>query len=150
MSNALKLEISNAMKDAMRAKEKVRLGVIRMIMAAIKQREVDERIELDDDQVTLVVDKMIKQRRESISQFDAAGRDDLSAIERTELEILSTFMPEQLSEDEIASMVEKALADAGASSMKDMGKVMGIVRPQAQGKADMSVVSQLIKDKLSA
>lgn len=133
----------------MRAKEKVRLGVIRLIMAAIKQREVDERIILTDEQVMLVIDKMIKQRRESISQFDAAGRGDLSAVERGELEILQTFMPEPLSDAEIRSMVEKALADTGASSMKDMGKVMGLIKPQAQGKADMGLVSKMIKEQLS-
>jgi len=134
----------------MRAREKVRLGVIRLIMAAIKQREVDERIELDDDQITLVIDKMMKQRRESISQFDAAGRDDLSSVERVELEILKTFMPAQLSDDEISAMIEKAMTDSGASSVKDMGKIMGLIKPQAQGKADMSVISKLIKEKLSA
>jgi len=150
MSESLKLGIQSAMKDAMRAKEKVRLGVIRLIMAAIKQREVDERVELDDEQVLLVIDKMMKQRRESISQFDAAGRDDLSSVERVELEILQTFMPEPLSDDEIRSMVEKAMSDTGASSMKDMGKVMGLIKSQAQGKADMSVVSKMIKDQLSA
>ncbi|MDH5257957.1 MAG: GatB/YqeY domain-containing protein [Gammaproteobacteria bacterium] len=150
MSESLKSDIQSAMKDAMRAKEKVRLGVIRLIMAAIKQREVDERIELDDEQIMLVIDKMMKQRRESISQFDAAGRDDLSDVEKGELEILQTFMPEPLSSEEVAAMIEKAVADTGASSMKDMGKVMGLVRPQAQGKADMGVVSKIIKEKLSA
>ncbi|HFD31482.1 MAG TPA: GatB/YqeY domain-containing protein [Gammaproteobacteria bacterium] len=150
MSESLKARIQSAMKDAMRAKEKERLGVIRLIMAAIKQREVDERIELDDEQIVLVIDKMIKQRRESISQFDAAGRDDLSAVEKAELEILQTFMPEQLSEDEVNAMIDKAMAETGASSMKDMGKVMGLIKPQAQGKADMGVISKLIKEKLSS
>lgn len=150
MSESLKAQIQSAMKDAMRAKEKERLGVIRLIMAAIKQREVDERIELDDEQIVLVIDKMIKQRRESISQFDAAGRDDLSAVEKAELEILQTFMPEQLSEDEVNAMIDKAMSETGASSMKDMGKVMGLIKPQAQGKADMSVISKLIKEKLSS
>ena len=150
MSDSLKVSIQSAMKDAMRAKEKVRLGVIRLIMAAIKQREVDERIELDDEQVILVIDKMIKQRRESISQFDAAGRDDLSVIEQGELEILQTFMPEPLSDDQILDMVKEAMATTGASSMKDMGKVMGLIKPQAQGKADMSVISKMIKEQLSA
>ena len=148
MSESLKLSIQSAMKDAMRAKEKVRLGVIRSIMAAVKQREVDERIELDDEQIVLVIDKMMKQRRESISQFDAAGRDDLTAVEQGELEILQTFMPEPLTDEEILSMVQKAMADTGASSMKDMGKVMGLIKPQAQGKADMSVVSKMIKEQL--
>ena len=148
MSESLKLSIQSAMKDAMRAKEKVRLGVIRSIMAAVKQREVDERIELDDEQITLVIDKMMKQRRESISQFDAAGRDDLTAVEQGELEILQTFMPEPLTDEEIRSMVQKAMSDTGASSMKDMGKVMGLIKPQAQGKADMAVVSKMIKEQL--
>jgi len=150
MSESLKARIQSEMKDAMRAKEKERLGVIRLIMAAIKQREVDERIELDDEQVLLVIDKMIKQRRESISQFDAAGRDDLSAVENAELEVLQTFMPEPLSDDEVRKLIEQAMSDSGASSMKDMGKVMGIIKPQAQGKADMSVISKLIKERLSA
>ena len=150
MSESLKLSIQSAMKDAMRAKEKVRLGVIRSIMAAVKQREIDERIELDDEQITLVIDKMMKQRRESISQFDAAGRDDLTAVEQGELEILQTFMPEPLTDEEIRSMVQKAMADTGASSMKDMGKVMGLIKPQAQGKADMAVVSKMIKEQLGA
>ena len=136
------------MKDAMRAREKVQLGVIRLIMAAIKQREVDERIELNDEQVTLVIDKMIKQRRESISQFDAAGRDDLSAVENAELVILQTFMPEPLSEDDVRALIEKAMKDTGAASLKDMGKVMGLIKPQAQGKADMGVISKLIKERL--
>ncbi|MDH3326733.1 MAG: GatB/YqeY domain-containing protein [Gammaproteobacteria bacterium] len=150
MSESLKAQIQSAMKDAMRAKEKVRLGTIRLMMAAIKQREVDERIELDDEQVMLVVDKMMKQRRESISQFDAAGRDDLSAIEHAELKILQMFMPEPLSDQEVLAMIEKAMADSGASSMKDMGKVMGLVKPQAQGKADMSVISKMIKEQLGS
>jgi len=148
MSESLKLQIQNAMKDAMRAREKVQLGVIRLIMAAIKQREVDERIELNDEQVTLVIDKMIKQRRESISQFDAAGRDDLSAVENAELVILQTFMPEPLSEDDVRALIEKAMKDTGAASLKDMGKVMGLIKPQAQGKADMGVISKLIKERL--
>ncbi len=150
MSESLKVTIQNAMKDAMRAKAKVRLGVIRLIMAAVKQREIDERIELDDEQIVLVIDKMMKQRRESISQFDAAGRDDLSAVEHGELEILQTFMPEPLSDEEIRSMVQKAMTDTGASSIKDMGKVMGLIKPQAQGKADMGIVSKMIKEQLSA
>ena len=150
MPESLKDTIQSAMKDAMRAKAKVRLGVIRSIMAAVKQREIDERIELDDEQIVLVIDKMMKQRRESISQFDAAGRDDLTAVEQGELEILKTFMPEPLTDEQIISMVQKAMADSGASSMKDMGKVMGLIKPQAQGKADMGVVSKMIKEQLSA
>ena len=136
-------------KDAMRAKDKPRLATLRLITAAIKQREVDERIELDDTQVTLVLDKMVKQRRESIVQFAKAGRDDLIAIENNELEIITPYLPEQLGEDEINALIDAALEQTGASSIKDMGKVMGLLKPQLQGKADMGAVSALIKARLA-
>ena len=138
------------MKDAMRAKEKDRLGVIRMILAAIKQIEVDERIELDDSRVLLVLDKMLKQRRESIAQFEAAGRNELADVEKSEILVIQAFLPEQLSEAEISQMVEDALAQTGATSLKDMGKVMGVVKPKAQGRADMSLISAMIKAKLAS
>jgi hypothetical protein len=149
MSDTLKAQITNAMKDAMRAKEKDRLGVIRLILAAIKQIEVDERVELDDNRVLAVLDKMVKQRRESIAQYEAAARNDLADAEKAEIVILQDFLPEQLSEAEISQMVEDALAKTGASSMKDMGKVMGIIKPQAQGRADMNIISKAIKAKLA-
>jgi uncharacterized protein YqeY len=145
---SLKDRISQDVKDAMRAKDKPRLATLRLITAAIKQREVDERIELDDTQVTLVLDKMVKQRRESIVQFEKAGRDDLIAIENNELEIIIPYLPEQLGEDEINALIDAALEQTGASSIKDMGKVMGQLKPKLQGKADMGAVSALIKAKL--
>ena len=137
------------MKAAMKAKEKGRLNVIRMILAAIKQIEVDERIELDDARIIVVLDKMLKQRRESIKQFNAAGRTDLTEIEEAEVLVIQEYLPKALTEDEIQGMVEKAVADSGAESIKDMGKVMGIVRPQMLGRADMSVVSAVIKNRLA-
>ena len=146
---SLKERIQQDVKDAMRAKEKERLATIRLITAAIKQREVDERIELDDEQVLVVLDKMCNQRRESISQFEKAGRDDLIAQEVSELDIIKTYLPEQLGEDEIAAMIDTAMADTGASSIKDMGKVMGQLKPKLQGRADMGAVSALIKSKLT-
>jgi len=145
---SLKDRITQDVKDAMRAKDKPRLATLRLITAAIKQREVDERIELDDTQVTLVLDKMVKQRRESIVQFEKAGRDDLIAIENSELEIIIPYLPEQLGEDEINALIDAALEQTGASSIKDMGKVMGQLKPQLQGKADMGAVSALIKARL--
>ncbi len=145
---SLKDRIQQDVKDAMRAKDKERLASIRLITAAIKQREVDERIELDDEQVLVVLDKMCKQRRESISQFEKAGRDDLIAREASELEIIQSYLPEQLGEDEIAAMIDAAITDTGASSIKDMGKVMGQLKPKLQGRADMGAVSALIKSKL--
>ena len=146
---SLKDRITQDVKDAMRARDKPRLATLRLITAAIKQREVDERIELDDTQVTLVLDKMVKQRRESIVQFEKAGRDDLIAIENNELEIITPYLPEQLGEDEINALIDAALEQTGASSIKDMGKVMGLLKPQLQGKADMGAVSALIKARLA-
>lgn len=129
---------------------KERLGTLRMISAAIKQREVDERIELDDQQTLAVLDKMCKQRRESISQYDKAGRDDLSQVEKSELAIIQEFMPSALTEAEIDGLINSAIADTGASSIKDMGKVMGQLKPKMQGRADMSVVSARIRERLNA
>jgi uncharacterized protein YqeY len=145
---SLKDRIQQDVKDAMRAKDKTRLAAIRLITAAIKQREVDERIELDDAQVTAVLDKMAKQRRESISQFEKAGRDDLIAQEVMELEIIQSYLPEQLGEDEINALIDSAMQATGATSIKDMGKVMGQLKPKLQGRADMSAVSALIKARL--
>jgi uncharacterized protein YqeY len=132
----------------MRAKDKPRLATIRLITAAIKQREVDERIDLDDTQVIAVLDKMVKQRRESISQFEKASRDDLIAQENSELEIIQSYLPEQLTEAEITVLIDTAMAATGAASIKDMGKVMGQLKPKLQGRADMGAVSAMIKARL--
>ncbi|MFC6669699.1 GatB/YqeY domain-containing protein [Marinobacterium aestuariivivens] len=145
----LKQRITAEMKAAMRAKEKARLGTIRMIQAEIKRIEVDERIELDDARVMAVLDKMQKQRRDSISQYDAAGRQDLADLERQELEVIKTFLPQPLTEEELAALVEQAMDATGAQSMQDMGKVMGILKPRIQGRADMGDVSRLVKARLA-
>lgn len=145
----LKQRISDDMKAAMRAKEKERLGVIRLIQAAIKQREVDERIELDDNAVLAVLEKMIKQRRDSISQFEQGGRQDLADKESSEITILQEYMPAALSSDEINSIIDEVISQTGASSQKDMGKVMAAIKPRLQGRADMGQVSQIIKKRLS-
>ena len=145
---SLKDSIQQDMKDAMRSGDKPRLATIRLILAAIKQTEVDERIELDDARVTAVLDKMCKQRRESISQFEKAGRDDLVAQEAGELTLIQEYLPEPLGEDEIASLVEAAITATGAASIRDMGKVMGQLKPQLQGRADMGAVSAMIKARL--
>ncbi|MGE4595201.1 MAG: GatB/YqeY domain-containing protein [Gammaproteobacteria bacterium] len=145
----LKHRITDDMKSAMRAKDKPALKAVRMIIGAIKQREIDERIELDDAQVMTVIQKMVKQRKDSIAQFTEGGRLDLVEVEEAELVIINNYMPEQLSGDEVARAVDKAIADSGADSMKDMGKLMGMLKGQLDGKADMGIVSQLIKDKLS-
>ena len=145
----LKQRITDDMKSAMKAKDKQALKAVRMILGAIKQREIDERIELDDAQVMAVIQKMVKQRKDSITQFSEGGRKDLVEIEEAELVIINNYMPEQLSDDAVASAVDKAIDDSGADSMKDMGKLMGMLKGQLGGKADMGVVSQLIKDKLS-
>ena len=146
----LKQRINEDMKTAMRAKDSQRLGVIRLIMAAIKQREVDERISLDDTQVLAVLDKMVKQRRESISQFQTAGRQDLVDKENFELNVLQEYLPAALSDSEIESLVEEAIKNSAASTGKDMGAVMAILRPQVQGRADMGLISKKVKDKLTA
>ena len=146
--SSLKERIQEDVKDAMRARDKDRLAAIRLITAAIKQREVDERIELDDVQVTAVLDRMAKQRRESIAQFEKAGRDDLIARENAELDIIRDYLPEQLTEDELQSLIDEALEQTGASTIKDMGKVMGLLKPRLQGRTDMAAVSAMIKSRL--
>lgn len=146
---SLKERITQEMKDAMRSGEKERLGYIRMLQAAIKQREVDERITLDDTQVLAVIEKMIKQRREAIAQFEAGGRADLAAKELAEVALLQTYMPEPLSQAEVEALVAAAIAETGAASVKDMGKVMALVKARAAGRADMGAVSALIKSKLA-
>ncbi|HTV96358.1 MAG TPA: GatB/YqeY domain-containing protein [Steroidobacteraceae bacterium] len=145
---SLKERITDDMKAAMRAGEKDRLGTIRMITAAIKQREVDERITLDDGQVLAVLEKMIKQRKESLVQFKAGNRPDLVEKEAAEIALIQTYMPAPLGDAEIDALISAAIAAAGASSIKDMGKVMGIVKSQAQGRADMGAVGAKIKAKL--
>ena len=137
------------MKSAMKNGEKERLATIRLILAAVKQVEVDTRNDVSDQDMLVILDKMAKQRRESISQFEQAGRQDLVDKETQELNILSEFLPQALSEDEIAELINTAIQESSASSMKDMGKVMGILKPQLQGRADMGKVSQLIKSRLS-
>ena len=144
----LKAQLTDDMKAAMKGGDKSRLAVIRLINAAIKQREVDERIELNDEQVLAVLDKMVKQRRDSIKQYTEAGRNDLADVEQAEVEIIQGYLPAALSDDEIAAIIEQAIADTGAASMADMGKVMGKVKPQVQGRADMGAVSGLVKAKL--
>jgi uncharacterized protein YqeY len=146
----LKQRIQDEMKSAMKGGDKRKLGVIRLIMAAIKQREVDERIELNDEQILAVLDKMVKQRRDSIEQYEKAGRDELAEQEKFEIEVLQEYLPEALSEDEIADLIKQAMADTGADSMKDMGKVMGILKPKLQGRADMGAVSAKIKQLLGS
>ena len=133
----------------MRAKEKERLQTLRLITSTIKQIEVDERVEVDEERLLTVLDKMVKQRRDALSQFESAGRQDLADIETAEIIIIQEFMPEQLSDSEIDDMITQAIAETGASSMKEMGKVMGIIRPKAQGRADMGQLSGKIKSQLS-
>jgi len=145
----LKNRITDDMKSAMKAKDKQALKAVRMILGAIKQKEVDDRVELNDAQVMAVIQKMVKQRKDSISQFSDAGRTDLVEVEEAELVIINSYMPVQLSDEEVAAAVDKAISDCGADSMKDMGKLMGMLKGQLDGKADMGQVSSLIKDKLS-
>lgn len=149
MTSMLKDQITNDMKDAMRAQDKERLAIIRLILAALKQREVDERIVLSDEQVLATLDKMLKQRRESIAQYEAGNRQDLAQKEAEEIKIIQHYLPTPLSAAEISALVEAAIKETGANSIKDMGKVMGIVKPKVQGRADVAVVSNQIKDKLS-
>jgi hypothetical protein len=144
----LKERITEDMKAAMRAGEKERLGVIRMLQAAIKQREVDERITLDDAQVLAVLEKMLKQRKESVAQYEAGGRADLVAKENGEIAVLQAYMPAALSEAELDAIIASAIAQVGASSIKDIGKVMGLVKAQASGRADMGAVSARIRARL--
>ena len=146
---SLKQQITEDMKAAMRAKDAARLGAIRLLLAAMKQREVDERIELSDADVVAIIEKMNKQRRDSISQYEAAGRQDLADVEKFEMSVLANYMPQQLSEAEIASAVAEAIAATGAAGPQDMGKVMGVIKPKLAGRADMGKVSALIKAQLS-
>jgi uncharacterized protein len=144
----LKARITEAMKAAMRAHEKARLGAIRLIQADIKRVEVDERIEVDDARVLAILDRMVKQRRDSIQQFEKAGRGDLVAIEAAELAVIQEFMPRALDAAELEQLIDSAVRESGASTMKDMGRVMAILKPQLQGRADMGAVSQQIKARL--
>jgi uncharacterized protein YqeY len=144
---SLKDTLKQAMKDAMRAKAKERLSAIRLIQAEIKRIEVDERIDLDDDRVLVILDKMLKQRRDSISQYQAAERNDLADIEIFEVGIIQEFLPAQLSDDEITALIDDAITATGASEMKDMGKVMGMIKPKVQGRADVGAIGKLIKDR---
>ncbi|MES9992866.1 MAG: GatB/YqeY domain-containing protein [Candidatus Thiodiazotropha sp.] len=146
----LKQQILDDVKQAMKAKQKERLGTLRLITAAIKQREVDERCELDDTQVLAILEKMIKQRRDSIKQYEDAGRQELADQEKSEIAIIEAYMPAGLSDEEISALIEGAIAETGAASMKDMGKVMGVLKPRMQGRADMGKVSGLVKQKLSS
>lgn len=145
----LKDRIQEDMKSALRAKEKERLSVLRLALAAIKQREVDERITLNDTQVIGVLDRMLKQRRESITQYEQAGRQDLAAKEAFEAQVIQSYMPEALSDEEIDAMIASAIAVTGAQSVRDMGKVMALIKDQAQGRADMATISALVKAKLA-
>ena len=146
---SLKVRISEDMKTAMKARDTARLGAIRLLMAAMKQKEVDERIELDDANVVAVIEKMLKQRRDSISQYEAAKRQDLADAEKFEVEVLTAYMPAGLSAAEVAAVVATAVAESGAKGPADMGKVMAIVKPKIAGRADMGEVSKLVKAKLT-
>jgi uncharacterized protein len=146
---ALKDRVTEDMKTAMRAGDKERLAAVRLLLAAIKQREVDERITLDDGQVLAVIEKMIKQRRESITQFESGGRSDLAAKENAEIGVLQGYLPAQLTPSEVDALIAEAIAATGAASVKDMGKVMGFVKPKAQGRTDMGALSARIKQKLN-
>jgi uncharacterized protein YqeY len=146
--SSLKNTLTEAMKDAMRAKEKFRLGVIRMVLAEIKRVEVDERIDVDDARCLAIIDKMSKQRRDAANQFVDGGRQDLADTELAEVEILKEFLPAQLSDDEIMSLIDQVISDTGASGPQGMGQVMGQLKPKVQGRADMQVVSKLVKDRL--
>jgi hypothetical protein len=147
---SLKQQLSDDMKTAMKSGDKTRLGVIRLINAAIKQREVDERITLDDAQVLAALEKMLKQRRDSISQYENAGRDDLASVERFEVEVIQGYLPTQLSAEEVAAAISEAIAQTGASGPQDMGKVIGALKPKLAGRADMGQVSAQVKARLSA
>ncbi|MBR9794056.1 MAG: GatB/YqeY domain-containing protein [Gammaproteobacteria bacterium] len=141
-------DLKNAQKEAMRAKNKVRLGTIRMALAAIKQKEIDEQVTLGDSDILAVLTKMVKQRQDAAAQYDSAGREDLAQTERSEIVELESFLPQPLTEEEIATLIEEAMASTGASGMQDMGKVMGVLKPQVQGRADMGALSAQIKQRL--
>lgn len=147
---SLLITLKDAQKDAMRAKDKQRLNPIRMVLAAIKQREIDEQITLDDAGITSVIVKLVKQRSDSYTQYKDAGRDDLAEIEANEITALETFLPQQLSDEEIIALIDAAIADTNAAGMQDMGKVMGIIKSKAEGRADMGKISGLIKQRLTA
>jgi uncharacterized protein len=147
---SLKARITEDMKNAMRAKDSARLGAIRLLQSAIKQREVDERIELDDMQVIEAIEKMLKQRRDSISQYEAANRHDLADVEKFEVTVLQEYLPQALTEDEVSAILEQVIAETGASGIKDMSKVMAAVKPLVVGRADMGKISGLIKARLGA
>lgn len=144
-----KQQLTEDMKAAMRGGDKHKLGVVRLILAAIKQREVDERIELDDAQVLAVLEKMVKQRKDSISQYEAASREDLAEVERAEMAVIEAYLPAKLSDSELDALIEAAIAETGASSARDMGKVVGVVKAKAAGRADMGVASARIKARLA-
>ena len=146
---SMKQQLTEDMKAAMKAGEKHKLGVIRLINAAIKQKEVDERIELDDTAVIAVLDKMVKQRKDSVSQFEAANREDLAEIERAEIVVIEAYLPAKMGEAEIVAAIQAAIAETGASSAADMGKLMGALKPKLAGQADMGLVSKLVKQKLA-
>ncbi|SDQ28228.1 hypothetical protein SAMN05428982_0445 [Pseudoxanthomonas sp. CF385] len=146
---SLKQQLTDDMKAAMKAGEKDRLGVIRLINAAIKQKEVDERVELDDAAVLAVLEKMVKQRKDSVSQYEAANREDLAAVERAEIVVIDAYLPAKLGEAEILAAIDAAVAETGASGPADMGKLMGVLKPRLAGQADMGLVSALIKKKLA-
>lgn len=146
---SLKQRLTDDMKTAMKAGEKERLGTIRLINAAIKQREVDERIQLDDAQVLAVLEKMVKQRKDSVTQYETAGREELAAIERAEIAVIEQYLPEKLGEAEILAAIDAAIAETGASGPADMGKLMGVLKPRLAGQADMGLVSKLIKTRLA-
>lgn len=148
-TSAIKGQITEDMKNAMRAQDKERLATIRLILAALKQKEVDERIELTDEHVLAILDKMVKQRRESIAQFEAGGRPELAAKEADEIKIIQAYLPAQLSDAEISALIDAAIKESGASSAKDMGKVMAILKPKVQGRADVGAVSGKVKEKLA-
>ncbi len=147
---SLKNQITEDMKSALKAGEKDRLKVVRLIHAAIKQVEIDKRIELDDAAVLAVLDKMVKQRRDSVEQFEKGNREDLAAIERAEIEVLDQYLPEQLSADELTALIDEAITASGAESMRDMGKVMGKIKAKAAGRADMGAVSATVKGRLAS
>jgi uncharacterized protein YqeY len=147
---SLKTQIAEDMKSAMRAKDAPRLAAIRLLMAGVKQREVDERVELDDAAITAVVEKQIKQRRDAITQYEAGGRPELADAERFEIEVLQAYLPEPLSADAVVAIIRQAIADTGAAGAKDMGKVMAAVKPQIAGRADMGAVSAQIKGALGS
>lgn len=148
-TSAIKTQIQEDMKTAMRNHDKERLATIRLILAALKQREVDERIELSDEQVLAVLDKMVKQRRDSITQYEAGNRADLAQKEADEIHIIQAYLPAQLTEVEVIALIEAAVKETGASSAKDMGKVMGVLKPKVQGRADIGAVSNKVKERLA-